>query len=245
MIQTTKDVGVLCARKEQDKAKPDGGKQAGRTALYSPSRSDREQLAAMLSSNGRGHVLADRLLFRFGSVAAIAKAHPADLTIVEGIGQATAARLAAAFQLARRAITEQPPVRIDGQDDIAAVAAPLLHGHPRERLVVVICNRINRVIGQEILAEGSANRAVMPVREAIVAVLRRDGQAFALAHNHPSGDPTPSKDDVEATLRVQRAAEATGLRLIGHVVMTDTEIRTVPGSLSVYWATRTGQVSTC
>jgi DNA-binding transcriptional regulator YiaG len=62
--------------------------QPGLAASTSPS--DREQLAAMISSNGHGHTLADRLLSRFGSVAAIAKAHPADLTIVEGIGQATA-----------------------------------------------------------------------------------------------------------------------------------------------------------
>jgi DNA repair protein RadC len=244
MITTPKRAGVRCGQ-PRSKAKSTGERPV---ALTSHSRAlcpDREQLAAMLSSNGHGHRLADQLLFRFGSVAAIARAHPADLTIVDGIGQATAARLVAAFQLARRAITEQPPVRIAGHEDIVKVVAPLLHGHARERLIVVICNRVNRVIGCEILAEGSADRAVMPVREAIVAVLRRDGQAFALAHNHPSGDPSPSRDDVEATLRVQRAAEATGLRLIEHVVVTDTDWRTVPGSLAAYWAARASQVTTC
>jgi DNA repair protein RadC len=178
-------------------------------------------------------------------VAAIARAHPADLTLVEGIGQATATRLVAAFHLARRAITEQPPVRIESQQDIAAVATPLLRGRTRERLVVVVCNKRNRVIGCEIICEGSADRSLLPVREAIVAVLRRDGQTFALAHNHPSGDPTPSRDDVEATLHTRRAAEATGLRFIGHVVVGDTDWRTVPGSLSAYWAARISQVATC
>lgn len=192
------------------------------------SRSDREQLAAMVSSNGHGHLLADRLLSRFGSVAAIARAHPADLTIVEGIGQATATRLAAAFQLARRAIAEQPPVRIDGGEDIVAVAAPLLRGRTRERLVLVICNKRSRVIGYEVISEGSADRALLPLREVLVAVLRRDGQAFAVAHNHPSGDPTPSQDDIDSTVELHRAAKATGLRLLDHVVVTDTSWRRVP-----------------
>lgn len=241
MITTAKQAGILCARVEQLETKSAGERQAA----PGTSSSDRDQLAAMVSSNGHGHLLADRLLSRFGSVAAIARAHPADLTLVEGIGQATAARLAAAFQLARRAITEQPPVRIESHEDIAAVAAPLLRGRTRERLVVVICNRARRVIGYEVIAEGSADRAVLPVREAIVAVLRRDGKSFGLAHNHPSGDPSPSRDDVKATMSMNDAAQATELRLIGHVVVTDTDWRTVPGSLSAYWAARAGQVTTC
>jgi DNA repair protein RadC len=205
---------------------------------------ERELLASMVSSNGHGHMLADRLLSRFGSVAAIAKAHPTELTIVEGIGPATATRLAAAFRLAHRTIGEQPPIKLASDSDIAAVVAPLLRGRTRERLVVVICNRNRRVIGYEVVSEGSADRAVMPPREVMVAVLRRDGMAFAVAHNHPSGDPTPSRDDVKATMSLNDAAEATGLRFIGHVVITDADWRAVPGSLSAYWAS-VQRVSTC
>jgi DNA repair protein RadC len=84
---------------------------------------DRELLAAMVSSNGHGHKLAGQLLSRFGSVAAIAKAHPTDLTAVDGIGEATAARLAAAFQLAHRAIGAQPPIKLDSEIDIADAPA--------------------------------------------------------------------------------------------------------------------------
>jgi DNA repair protein RadC len=182
----------------------------------------------MVSSNGRGRGLADRLQSRFGSVAAVARAHPADLTIVESIGQATAARLVAAFQLARRVIAEQPPLRIVSECDIAAAVAPMLHGRTRERLVVVICNRRQRVIGYEAVSEGSADRAILPLREVLVAVLRRDGLAFAVAHNHPSGDSTPSQDDIDSTAELHRAAKATGLRFLGHVVVTDTGWRRVP-----------------
>jgi DNA repair protein RadC len=100
--------------------------------------------------------------------------------------------------------------------------------------VVVICNRNRRIIGYEVLSEGSADRAILPVREAIVAVLRRDGMALAVAHNHPSGNPTPSQNDIDATQQIARAAEATGLNFLGHVVVTDTGWRRVPKYLS--WA---------
>jgi DNA repair protein RadC len=59
----------------------------------------------------------------------------------------------------------------------------------------------------------------LPVREILVAVLRHDGQSFAVAHNHPSGDPTPSRDDVAATRRIADAARAAGLRFLDHVII--------------------------
>jgi hypothetical protein len=89
------------------------------------SPADREQLAAMLSGNGNGHPLVDRLLVWLGSVAAIGRAHPADLTTMDGIDQATAGRIATPFQLARRAIAEQPLVPIAWESDIAATWQPL------------------------------------------------------------------------------------------------------------------------
>jgi DNA repair protein RadC len=196
--------------------------------------SDRDLLAALVGfgvrtgSNGRAHAVVDRLLSRFGSVAEIGRAHPADLTYVDGVGQATAARIAAAFELPRRAAAENAPKRIASQDDVVNVVAPLLRGRTRERAVVVSCGRRGRVLGCDVICEGSADRALMPLREAVVAVLRRDGQAFAIAHNHPSGDPSPSADDIQATLRMSEAARVVGLGFLGHVVVTDTSWQSVP-----------------
>jgi DNA repair protein RadC len=201
-------------------------------ALGTAALADRELLAVLLGTGGApgvgAHTLAERLLARFGSVAAVARAHPADLAGVTGIGVAKASTLAAAFELGRRgtAGTDTRP-RICTAVDVVSAAGSLLRGRSRERLVVVLCDNANRVLGCDVLTEGSADRALLPVREVVVAVLRRDGKAFALAHNHPSGDPTPSDDDVEATLRVREAAVAVGLRFLDHVVVTDTDWRRV------------------
>jgi DNA repair protein RadC len=200
-------------------------------ALGTASLADRELLAVLLGTGGSpgvgAHVLAEQLLARFGSVAAIGRAHPSDLAGVAGIGPAKAAALAAAFELGRRAPINDSGVTISGAADLAEVAGPLLRGRARERLVLVICNRANRVIGCEVLAEGSAEQTLLPVREVSVAVLRRDGKAFGLAHNHPSGDPTPSSDDLAATERIRQVAATVGLRFIDHVVVTDSAWRRV------------------
>jgi len=200
--------------------------------LGSSALADRELLAILLGTGAPGagaHTLAERLLARFGSLAAIGRAHPSELASVTGVGPAKAAVLVAAFEVGRRRGGADTAPTVAEPADIASVAGPVLRGRTRERLLVITCDRANRVLGHDVLSEGSADRALLPVREALVAVLRRDGQAFALAHNHPSGDTTPSREDIEATARVRRAAVALGLRFLDHVVVTDTSWRRVPG----------------
>jgi DNA repair protein RadC len=190
---------------------------------------DGELLALVLSTGVRGmgaHELAAALLRRFGSVTAIGRATVAELAGVAGIGVAKASTLVAGFELARRAGTEQP-ARLLSTGDIAAVAAPLLRGRTRERLVVISCDAALRVLGADPVADGAADMTIFPLREIIVAVLRRDGVSFALAHNHPSGDATASPEDVAATKEVAAAAATAGLRFLDHLVVTEEGWQTV------------------
>jgi DNA repair protein RadC len=134
----------------------------------------------------------------------------------------------AACELARRVGNAgEAPERITGSADLARLAAPMLRGRDREQLVVVCCDKSNRVLVCERVAEGAAGWAMLPVREVLVSVLRRDGQAFGLAHNHPGRRLDPSAEDLAATRRVTEAAEAVGLRFLDHVIVTDTAWRTV------------------
>jgi DNA repair protein RadC len=203
------------------------------SALGPTALADRELLSMVLGTGGsRGvgaHALAERLLATFGSVPALARAHPADLAALPGIGGAKAAALVSAFELARRAgAAPDGASRIGSTLELVDAVAPMLRGRTRERLVVVVCDTANRVLHREVVSEGSAERSLVPVREVIVSVLRRDGQGFALAHNHPNGDPTPSLADIEATTRIEEAAEAVGLQFLDHVVLTDSTWSRVP-----------------
>jgi DNA repair protein RadC len=193
---------------------------------------DRELLTLLLSTGIRGkgaHEVAEFLLSHFGSVAGVGRATVAELSAVAGIGAAKASSLVAGFELARRAAVERPR-RLRATADIASAAASLLHGCPRERLVVISCDAALRVLGTDKISDGGADQTLFPIREIIVAVLRRDGRSFALAHNHPSGDTTPTPDDVSATKSAAEAAALTGLCFLDHVVVTEKEWEAVPVS---------------
>jgi DNA repair protein RadC len=195
--------------------------------------SDRELLAMVLNTGGRGagaHVLAEQLLARFGSLFYLARAHHADLMAVPGVGPAKASAIVSTFELARRLPTRvrEPRPVLTSTKDLHEVVRPYLSGRTRERMVLVVCDGMYRVTSCEVLAEGSADRAIVPVREILVAVLRRDGRAFALAHNHPDDIPEPSDTDIEATRRVRFAADGAGLDFLQHIVVTDHTYRGVP-----------------
>lgn len=193
---------------------------------------DRELLAMVLGTGGaRGagaHVLAERLLTSFGSVLDLARAHPTELTGVRGIGVAKASAVVSAFELARRIDRPADLFAVHNTLDLRAVVSPLLTGRTRERLVLVTCDSMHRVTSCEVLTEGAADRAILPIREILVAVLRRDGQAFALAHNHPTGDPTPSEADIESTHRLHALAVSLGVQFLEHLVISDTGWCSVP-----------------
>jgi DNA repair protein RadC len=78
-----------------------------------------------------------------------------------------------------------------------------------------------------VLTEGSIDRSLLPVRDILNAVLRHDGRAFAVAHNHPSGDPTPSDTDRRATAELAAAAQVVGLRFLDHVIVSGEKWRSV------------------
>jgi DNA repair protein RadC len=103
--------------------------------------------------------------------------------------------------------------------DLLAVFRPPLAGLPRERLVVAVCDRRLRVNAVRAVADGATDTCPLPVRDLLTTVLRHDGHAFAIAHNHPSGDPTPSQQDRDTTVRCRTAADAAGLRFLGHIVL--------------------------
>lgn len=185
---------------------------------------DRELLALILRTGRHGRSaleLADELLAEFGGVAELAIAKPEELARWPGVGEAKAASLAAAFQLSRRSRTVAQVGRtVRSLADIAEVARRELAGARRERVVVLVCDGRNRLRRLLTVSEGSLDRALVPVREILNAVLRYDGRAFAVAHNHPSDDPTPSAADLRATAELAQGALTTGLRFLGHVIVS-------------------------
>lgn len=193
--------------------------------------SARELLALILRNGASGMSaldLADELLATFGSLARLATLRPEELARHPGVGPAKAAALVAAFALARR--REPGPAAgevLRSAEDVARVAGRELDGLCRERVLVLVCDGRNRLRHIAAVSEGSVDRSLVPIREILNAVLRHDGRAFALAHNHPDGDPEPSDADRRATAEVKAGAQAAGLRFLGHVAVAGADWRAV------------------
>ena len=168
------------------------------------------------------------------TVGGLARLDIAALTRTSGLGPAKAGRVVAALELGRRSETvtdERAKVRTS--EDIARAAAPLLRDQPRERVVAVVCDNRSRVVAATIIAQGGVHAASFPVREVLAEVLRRDGVAVALAHQHPGGDPRPSAADLAATRAVAAAAAQCGVRFFDHVVLAGTRWRSIGAALGL------------
>ena len=195
------------------------------------SLSDRELVAIVLRTGRAGESaldLAGTLIAEFGGITRLASARPEELARHSGIGPAKAAVLAAAFRLGHLA-SEPQVVRetLRSTLDVARIAQRELRGARRERVIVLVCDAANRLVQVVEAGEGTIDRAIFPIREILNAVLRHDGRAFAVAHNHPSGDPTPSEQDARATRELEAGARVVGLRFIDHLVVGGNEARTV------------------
>ncbi len=190
--------------------------------LGSESLADAELLAVLLGTGGQGRNaldLAHDLLIDFGGPTGLARARPQELTRRHGVGQAKAARVVAAFSLARRIGPPAHGVQLAETADIAAVAQVWLGDARHERAVVIVCDTALRVRRAFVITEGSSDQCLLPVREILTAVLLHDGAGFAVAHNHPSGDIEPSAADEAVTAALADAAAAVGLDFLGHLVV--------------------------
>lgn len=192
--------------------------------------SDAELVALVAGTEAQGRddvAVGQELIVEVGGLRGLASAFPEELTRSPGIGPSEAARLLAAFELAARA-TDEPTNRVvDSAAAIAELVSPLLARERREKVVVLVTDAANHLLRVVPVATGGLDSSPLPVREVLHAVLRYDGRAFALAHNHPSGDPTPSVYDREATDTVGRAADTVGLRFLDHVVIAGSSWRSV------------------
>ena len=180
---------------------------------------DVELVAVLLSArqaSASAFTVATRLLRTVGGVPGLSRHHPDALRRL--VGESLAARLVAALALPlRRDLGDV--VTVAETADLVPVFRPMLHGRRRECLAVAVCDRRNRVTAVRAVTDGDSAGAPFPVRDIVATVLRHDGHAFAIAHNHPSGDPTPSAQDRGSTKRCWGAAELAGLNFLGHVVL--------------------------
>jgi DNA repair protein RadC len=191
-------------------------------ALGPVALTDAELVAIQLGSGSRGVsvlALAQSLLAEFGGVAGLSGALPEELSRHCGVGPAKATRLAASFALADRVEGDPLHQTVRTSADIARVVSPMISRARTEQVVVVACDSQHRVCRIATVAHGGVDSSPFPVREILALVLRHDGVAFAVAHNHPGGTTEPSSQDRSATTELANAASAVGLRFLDHLIV--------------------------
>jgi DNA repair protein RadC len=179
----------------------------------------REVLAALIGGSHQLQV-ADELLVRFQSLHNLARASADELADVPHLGRAGAARLQAALELGRRSLAEQddrPQVRSPA--DAANLVMCDMQLLEQEELRLVLLDTKNRVIAIPTLYRGNVNTSVIRLAEVFREALRYNAVGLIVVHNHPSGDPTPSPEDIRVTERMVEAARLMDIDLLDHVVI--------------------------
>jgi DNA repair protein RadC len=186
--------------------------------------SDTELLAMLLRSGTRGQdvlTLSSRLMADAGSLSALLAWHETDFRSMKGIGRVKALQLVAAMEVARRAISLPPneAPMLNRADLIASHLAPVASGLDVEKFWVLCLNRRNRLRKRVEVTSGIATSALAHPREVFRSAIRESAAAVVCAHNHPSGDPSPSAADIQLTRQLREAAAAVDIPLLDHVII--------------------------
>jgi DNA repair protein RadC len=201
-------------------------------ALGSDVLSDAELLALLLRTGGRGAdalAVASDLLARHGGLSGLARAGGRELASSPGVGPAKSASVHAALELGRRVAARRlvAGAAIREAADVYRHFHPSLRHVPHERFLVILLDGRHRVLRQEVVSQGTLTASLVHPREVFRPALREGAAALVLVHNHPSGDPTPSREDREITARLVHAGEILGVRVLDHVVVAERGYRSL------------------
>ena len=189
--------------------------------------SAQEILALILGRGIAGEsvmVTAQRLLGEFGSLKGVAAASLEQLSHVKGIGLAKAAQIKAAFELSSRVdgyseAGRRPPLKTP--DDVAGLVRSRLKGKKKEYFLALLLDTRNRLIKAAEISVGSLDSSIVHPREVFKEAISASAAAVIFVHNHPSGDPEASEDDVNLTKRLAEAGEVVGIEVLDHIIIGD------------------------
>ena len=186
-----------------------------------------QEILALILGSGAGEsvmVTAQRLLSQFGNLKGIAAASIEELSKIKGIGIAKAAKIKAAFELANRldGYTEaREKTVIKNPEDIAGMVRGKLRGKKKEHFLALLLDTRNQVLKVAEISVGSLDSSIVHPREVFKEAIAASAAAVIFAHNHPSGDCTPSTDDIELTKRLVQAGQIIGIEVLDHIIIGD------------------------
>ena len=186
---------------------------------------DAELLAILLRTGTKGKSvlsIAQEIINKEVNLTVLASKSLDSLTKIPGIGKDKAATLLAAFELSRR-IQSQSKLfsnkKISSPKEIAEIFIPLLRDELKEKFIVVCLNSANRIIKQETISIGNLNSSVVHPREIFKVAIDSSAANIILIHNHPSGNPDPSNEDISITKKIAESGKILDIPVFDHIII--------------------------
>jgi len=196
-----------------------------RLQKFGPEALSAQELLALVIGRGipRKSVMsiAQELLAKFGNVKAISQATIEELSQIKGIGLAKAAQIKACFELGKREDLE-PEVKdfdVKNPEGVVKAIRASIKDKAKEHFKLILLNPRNKIIGISTISIGTLNASLVHPREVFKDAIMHSAASVVLAHNHPSGDPEPSEDDIKITKRLIEAGKILGVEVIDHIII--------------------------
>lgn len=207
------------------KSWPENERPRERLLTHGPGSMSEAQLMAIIlrtGGNGRSAIdIAMELLDRFGALKNVEHASLSELCSIKGLGIAKTAQIKAALELGRRLFREQSlkgPVFSNGKD-VYAYFNPLFRNMKKEVFFCALLDAKNRLQKDCRISEGTLTSSIIHPREAFREAIKESAASVIFVHNHPSGDPEPSREDILITEKLESAGEIIGIRLLDHIII--------------------------
>lgn len=196
--------------------------------LGAHSLADRELLAMIIRSGTKQFdvlALADELLMKAGSLSGLLRWDTSDFKRIKGIGKVKALQLSTQVEIAKRMIMGERNLEmiLDEPQKVWDYLFPEVRSDSVEKVWVLCLDRKNKLIFAESVTSGTATSSLVHPREVFRPAIRCAASAIILAHNHPSGDPTPSRADMKVTQNIKEASKAVDIELLDHVILGEPE----------------------
>ncbi len=197
-----------------------------RLMKYGPDVLSNAELLAIILRTGTSKesvlTLSQRLL-RYYNLRRLSQLSTSILKSIYGISDAKACQVVACFEIARRlaSFTESPHPQIRSSRDVYNLISPRLKDMKKEAFVALYLDTKNHLIKEETISIGSLNASIVHPREVFKSAVIESAASVIIIHNHPSGDPTPSKDDVELTKEMVIAGKIMGIEVLDHIIIGD------------------------
>ncbi|MBO8126191.1 MAG: DNA repair protein RadC [Firmicutes bacterium] len=185
-----------------------------------------ELLAVVIGTGNRGASaldLANRLLAHFGDLAGLARVEASEVAMLAGIGPAKAAQVVAALALGKRIskLQARPKQIIASPREAFSYLWSDLRFQTREIFRCLVMDTKNQILANELVSIGTLNSSLVHPREVFKPAIARSAAGVILAHNHPSGDPAPSEEDIALTKRLAECGKLLGIKVLDHIIVGD------------------------